>query len=557
MKKILSLIIVAMLSLGLVTFIARAQPPGTGPVLYAQGPDAPLFPSTKTLSYPFFPAIHPVWNISIMVANLSATMGLPVTTIAINVKSVDPTKVIVTNAYQGADFTAYGFNTFLNASWDPLLGDVQGLTAAQTTGVMISTPIEIFKIQVEGKAFTGPAGVVVDIYDQYAADTDANTLISGDCPYDHTAYLLQVITVIQPTAAFTWLPGVIYPSDVVTFDATASAGGFDGNSITNITAYQWDFGDGSPVANLTATPTHSYVLAGPYLVTLTIFTDISGSPDPAYVRTAAVSHLLVVYPKATGRDIDLFTDLWRYPGYGPIPDNLIGLKPGAANGSQVESYSPQDLVCLYAKLTYNGEPICYKEVEFEIDGPWNSFQNITIYRQAMTNGSGIAEICFRIPWADIPQHAEAITFGYWSILAKASVANVEISDWHFFLVHWMVQITQETVSPNPVFELGTLTVTVYVFNYALTPRNFTYTATLYDELNVPVGSAYLCVTNAPPGASGPYSVTINIPEWAYVGVGTVYKNIFTNLPWLCGTCWSPEQSENVIISPTDPHIPPF
>jgi hypothetical protein len=128
---------------------------------------------------------------------------------------------------------------------------------------------------------------------------------------------------------------------------------------------------------------------------------------------------------------------------------------------------------------------------------------------------------------------------------------------HWWLVHWIVEIVDETALPNPVYELDTLTVTIYVHNYALTPRNFTFTAVLYDELSVPVGAAYLDVPNAPPGDSGPYSVDIFVPEWAYVGMGTVYKNLFTMLPWNCGVCWSPEQSEVVVISATDPHIPPF
>ncbi len=553
MKKILSFIIIAMLSLGLVSFIVKAQPPGTGPVMYAQGPDFPLYPSTKTLSYPIFPVTHPVWNISIMVANLTNVL-----TITASIKSVDPTKVIVINAFKGADFNTLGFSIYANTSWDPLTGDLQGLTAASLSALTITTPVELFKVQVEGKGFTGPGGVGVDIYDQYAGDIDNNQLLAGDCPYDSIAYELQVITVLQPTAAFTWLPNPVYESDVVSFDATASAGGFDGHDATNITAYQWDFGDGSPIANGTATPTYSYATAGLYTVTLTIFTDISGSPDPAYHQTATLSQPLVVFPHATGRAIDLFTDPWRY---GDDATNystpFTGVNPPYLNGSQVDSYSPQDLVCLYAKLTYNGEPIDYKEVAFEIHGPSNPYQNITITRQAMTNGSGIAEICFRIPWADIPLHAEAITFGNWTAVAKASVANVEVEDWHWWIVHWIVQISDETVSPNPVFELGTLTVTVNVTNYAMTPRNFTYTAVLYDELDVPVGWAYLDVTNAPPGTSGPYSVTICVPEWAYVGIGTVYKDIYTKLPWLCGICWSPEASENVIISPTSPHIPPF
>jgi hypothetical protein len=527
--------------------------------MYAEGPDSPLFPSYKNLSYPIFPVTHPRWNISIIVGNLSVTFGLPISTIACSVKSLDPTKVIVRKAYKGADFAGYGFTTFLNASWNPTTGDLVSLTAAQTDGIMIDTPIEIFKIEVEGLAFTG-SGVVVDIYKQEAYDIESipNKVLTGDCPYDHTAYLLQVIQVIQPTAAFTFSPPSPYENDVVSFDATASAGGFDGNSSTNITAYQWDFGDLTPVANLTVNPTHSYTTAGAYNVNLTIFTDISGNPDPTYKQTASVVHTVMVFPKATGRAIDLFTDDWRYGDDATsYPTTFTGVNPPFASGSQVDSYSPQDLVCLYAKLTYNGEPISYKEVAFEIHGPSNVYQNISIYRQAMTNGSGIAEICFRIPWADIPNHAEAITFGAWGAIAKASVANQEVEDVHWWYVGWIVNIVSEHVSPNPVEELSWLNIYVDIHNYALSPRNFTLAVTLYDELGVPVGATTAALTNMPGGATWNLWVSIYVPEWAYVGIGTVYKDLFTRLPWVCGICYCPEQSESVIISPTDPHIPPF
>jgi len=187
-----------------------AKADGSGPIMYA------------------VPAVQQVtsgsitkWNISIMVANLSATMGLPVTTIACSVKSVDPTKVIVTNAYQGANFTAFGFTSFLNGSWDPVTGDVKDLTAAQTTGVMMSAPMEIFKIEVQVKSFQLGSVVIIDIYDQYAADTDANTLISGDCLNDQTVNMVAI-----GTNTITW-DSVDYHVTTVSNASSISAMTFD------------------------------------------------------------------------------------------------------------------------------------------------------------------------------------------------------------------------------------------------------------------------------------------------------------------------------------------
>jgi hypothetical protein len=557
------MVIIAMLSLGLITSIVSAvtnpSPPNpAGPIMFPYGDDVPGVPNAWNSSHTHdyilvFPPTHPKWNVSVMVANLTDVL-----TIAMSVKSLNTSTVNITAWYKGAGFTSLGFSIWTYAKYNGTAASLEGLTAGTMSAIQVgSAPVEMFIIECEGKAFTPISGTVVDIFYQYAGDIHNVKLLQGDCPYDHTVFLNQVIVITQPTAAFTFTPLVPYENDVVTFDNSSSSGGFDGVSLTNITDTQWDFGDGSAVVNFT-NPTHSYTTAGSYNVNLTVFTDISPGADPSYIPYASVIHTVTVYATATGRAIDLFTDDWRYGDDGTTyPTTFTGVNPPFPSGSQVDSYSPQDLVYLYAKLTYNGEPICYKEVAFEIHGPPNQYQNITIYRQAVTNGSGIAKIYFRIPWADIPGHAEAITFGAWGAIAKASVANQEVEDVHWWLVHWIVDIVGEHLSPDPVNELSTLYIYVDVHNYALTPRNFTLAVTLYDELNVPVGYTTADLTNIPGGATWNLVVGIYVPEWAYVGVGTVYKDLFTKPPWVCGICFCPEQSDTVYIQGTDPHIPPF
>jgi len=547
MKKILSLIIVAMLSLSAVTFIARAAPPIMGPCMYAE-------PATHAENfYPSWPGTNPKWNFSIMVSNLTNVL-----TLAFSAVSLNTSAAIITNYYDGPGFTALGLSETIGY-WNATNGEIIDLTGYKTSKFNVTTPLCIWYVEVEGLDFTYPT-VVIDVYAQYAAG--ALTVLSGDCPYDHTVTLTNEAPPppppTPPTANFTWTPATVYDGDTVNFDASASTGGYDGTSNTTITEYRWDWtNDGTfDYNNSGPTASHAYSPDGTYYVKLQVYApNATNTYNATYdgMNTDDLVRELLVYIKSTGRDIDLYTDDWRYPGYSTI---YTGEKPTYVNGDQVDSYSPQDLICLYAKLTYNGEPICYKEVAFEIHGPDNSYQNITIYRQTFTNGSGIAEICFRIPWPDV--HAEQIVFGPWSALAKASVANEIVFDSHWWWVHWIVEIISETVSPNPVYEKGTLTVNVTVKNWAMLPRNFTYTATLYDELQVPVGSAVLEVVNAPSGVSGPYSVQIYVPEWAYVGSGAiVYKDLFTKLPWLCGFCWSPEGHEHVTIKATDPHEPPF
>jgi len=555
MKKILSLIIIAMLSLSMLSFAARATstPPTTGPCIYAD-------PATHVDNfYPLWPTpTNPRWNFSVMAANLTNIF-----TVAVSIKSQNNSAAKVVNYYTGPGITSLGLTEQVGY-WDIANGDIQDLTGFKTSKYNVTTATELWIIEVEGEDFTDLT--TIDIYTQYACGS-GSPILTGDCPYDHNVTLTNNAPPPPPpkapTAAFSWTPPTIYEGDTVNFDASASTGGYDGNANTTISEYRWDWTNDGTYDHNDSVPTASNSsftgTSGTYTVKLQVYAPNATYPyNASYVMTGEITHPLKVWPKATGRFIDLYTQNWRYGDDATTyPTPFTGENPPYLNGTQVDSYAPQDLVCLYAKLTYNGEPICYKEVAFEIHGPTNDWQNITLYRQVKTNGSGIAEICFRIPWADFPGHAEAIVFGNWTAVAKASVANQEVEDWHWWYVHWILDIVAETVSPDPVYELSSLTITADVHNYALTPRNYIWAVTLYDELSVPVGSATYDLTMMPGGATWHLVGAIYVPEWAYVGIGTVYKDLFTRLPWICGICFCPEYSETVEIKGTPSHIPPF
>ena len=73
-------------------------------------------------------------------------------------------------------------------------------------------------------------------------------------------------------AAFAGDNQLVTAGDTVSFDSSNS---FTGSGKT-ITAHSWDFGDGSPIVNSTATPAHTYTSAGTYTVTLNV-TDDTGA----------------------------------------------------------------------------------------------------------------------------------------------------------------------------------------------------------------------------------------------------------------------------------------
>jgi len=130
---------------------------------------------------------NPRWNISIMVENLLNCLSM-----SCNVKSTNNTAAIVTNYYKGADLIAMGLSWVIGL-WNSTGGDVQDLTAfTSEEAFTISTPKEIFKIEVEAKAFN--PSVTIDIYDQYAGDVNNIDLLDGDCPWDNTVRMTAINT---------------------------------------------------------------------------------------------------------------------------------------------------------------------------------------------------------------------------------------------------------------------------------------------------------------------------------------------------------------------------
>jgi hypothetical protein len=127
---------------------------------------------------------------------------------------------------------------------------------------------------------------------------------------------------------------------------------------------------------------------------------------------------------------------------------LICTKPASTNAELGRSidlftaktlYQPQELVTLYALVTYNEAPVALKDVAFQIEGPQNVFHNVSIWRTSRTNSTGIAETSFRIIWPG--ENPEAITFGTWFVIATVDLFGEVINDTLTFQVHWIIEIT--------------------------------------------------------------------------------------------------------------------
>jgi hypothetical protein len=118
---------------------------------------------------------------------------------------------------------------------------------------------------------------------------------------------------------------------------------------------------------------------------------------------------------SSGGMIDLFT-------------NKGGVSQDPAGGI----FLPQEPVIVCAVVTFSGDPIVNGLLGFEIDGPLNPYENITILQVVSTNESGVAEASFRIP---LPlENQGAIVYGKWNVTATTKLGTQTLIGTLTFLV---------------------------------------------------------------------------------------------------------------------------
>ncbi|MCP4656145.1 MAG: PKD domain-containing protein, partial [bacterium] len=134
-----------------------------------------------------------------------------------------------------------------------------------------------------GDGSTGGGAGPVHVYKQpgtYRVTLDVTGDPVGDC--DNTGSDAIMLTVLEAPVAELSAPEATPVGVPVTFDAAASSG-----SGREITARQWDFGDGTMAAGPTVS--HTFATHGKYPVTLTVSTDADGA-----CRSATTHRFLVV-----------------------------------------------------------------------------------------------------------------------------------------------------------------------------------------------------------------------------------------------------------------------
>jgi hypothetical protein len=258
------------------------------------------------------------------------------------------------------------------------------------------------------------------------------------------------------------------------------------------------------------------------------------APDPtpptagSYIETNSEKHVIMQVTPAVGPAIDVYTEKG---GKGVGGDYPFGWS---------DAFGPQEEICVYAKVTYNDEPVEYKPVAFEVIDSNGTSRD---YRTAFTNASGIAEVCFRIPWEG--SDAE-LMFGDWSIVGTVDVAGQTVTDTVYFRFGYILSIRGITVTGSPLHKHESMTIDVDIKSISMTSKNAFLTIVAYDECGVPIGLASNGIIVDPEDGMQ-LGYTITIPSWAFVGTGTVYVNIFTAQPHVGGVPYCSEDSTIFII----------
>jgi hypothetical protein len=351
-----------------------------------------------------------------------------------------------------------------------------------------------------------------------------------------------------PTAVISAPPsGAMFtvPVDVL-LDGSASTDGYDtlptpGHTCP-ITEWKWeiDLGNDGIIDDTVYGATYTYhfseAMLGQVGITLTVTAPDPTPPTaPDYVDHNSMKIVIMLVPPSVGPDIDVFTDRG---GEGHIDEF-----PYPYGWS--DAYGPQEEVCVCAKVTYNGEPVEYKPVGFEIVDPHGVSRD---FRVAFTNDQGLACITFRIPWEG--SNAENL-FGVWSITGTVDIAEVTVTDTVKFKFGYLLNTTSITVAPSAgQYKLGYLTIDVEIENIAFSSKDALLTIVACDVVGVPIGIAKGPITVDPEGTQPFVGFTIQIPKWAFVGTGTIYVNLFTNYPTLGGVPYCPEATASFIVLKT-------
>jgi len=258
----------------------------------------------------------------------------------------------------------------------------------------------------------------------------------------------------------------------------------------------------------------------------------------AILLSFTLANMKFAHSSDAGGKIDLFTQKEPYSGKGPnMPSDAFGL---------------QDIVILYALVTYNEAPIQNLPVAFNVKTPSNTSFSVT----ARTNSTGIATVDFAIPQKCV-NASEA--FGKWFALAKALIESKAFEDTLTFKVDWIVKlISVRAIDQNLTYRAnfgigGDVGLEISLTSVAMIVKSATIAIVIQDELNVHVNFSEIRDFKVTPNEKLVFLYSkLSIPKYAFVGKANAIVSAFTAPVNESGVPYCPAVSTGFFIVPYEP-----
>lgn len=254
-----------------------------------------------------------------------------------------------------------------------------------------------------------------------------------------------------------------------------------------------------------------------------------------------LANLRIAFSSDDGGKIDVFTQKQPYSGAGlNMPSDAFG---------------PEEVVILYANVTYNQAPLENMVAAFDVLIPSGKSFSLT----AKTNSSGIATVNFTISTPPIGVN-ESEVFGLWTVVGSVLIGGSSFYDSLTFKVDYIMKLISaraidQNLTTQSVFGMGgDVGLEITLRSIAMSLKNATIAVTVLDETHVLVNSTIIRDFAVQPNEKLVFLyASLFIPsKGVRIGNATIFVAALTKLVNESGVPYGPGISTGIYINSTHP-----